>query len=87
MCLCVYFPSVQGKPKVLDEKETSVYKRALDREYSLKLKASRAIFSEINKKFPIHMAPPQWWGNSSPWPYVPAGMKRSQVHLVHLACQ
>lgn len=37
---------------MLDEKETSVYKRALDREYSLKLKASRAIFSEINKKFP-----------------------------------
>ena len=52
LCVCSSHPNIQGKPKVLDEKETSVYKRALDREYSLKLKASRAIFSEINKKFP-----------------------------------
>jgi curved DNA binding protein len=41
-----------GKPRVLDEKQTTVYKRALDREYSLKMKASRALFSEINRKFP-----------------------------------
>jgi curved DNA binding protein len=40
------------KPRVLDEKQTTVYKRALDREYSLKMKASRALFSEINRKFP-----------------------------------
>jgi hypothetical protein len=36
----------------MDEKETTVYKRALDMEYKLRLKASRAIFSEINKKAP-----------------------------------
>lgn len=42
----------EGKPKVLDEKETTVYKRALDMQYSLKLKAARAVFSEINQKFP-----------------------------------
>mmetsp|Transcript_40461 Transcript_40461/g.89906 ORF Transcript_40461/g.89906 Transcript_40461/m.89906 type:complete len:391 (+) Transcript_40461:54-1226(+) len=41
-----------GKTKVLDEKETTVYKRALDMEYQLKLKASRAVFSEINRRFP-----------------------------------
>ena len=42
----------EGKAKVLDEKETTVYKRALDQEYKLKLKASRQIFSEINKRYP-----------------------------------
>ena len=42
----------EGKAKVLDEKETTVYKRALDQEYKLKLKASRGIFSEINKNYP-----------------------------------
>merc|ERR1712199_35951 len=29
-----------------------VYKRALDREYQLKMKTSRALFSEINRKYP-----------------------------------
>lgn len=42
----------EGKPKVLDEKATQVYKRAPDVSYNLKMKASRAIFSEINTKFP-----------------------------------
>uniref|UniRef100_A0A383VYP8 Peptidase M24 domain-containing protein n=2 Tax=Tetradesmus obliquus TaxID=3088 RepID=A0A383VYP8_TETOB len=44
--------SGEGKPRMLDEKETTVYKRALDVEYKLKLKASRAVFSEISKKAP-----------------------------------
>jgi hypothetical protein len=44
--------SGEGKTRVLDERETTVYKRALDQEYKLKLKASRSIFSEINKKYP-----------------------------------
>ena len=48
----VVMSSGSGTPKVVDEKETTIYKRALDQEYSLKLKASRAIFSEINKKYP-----------------------------------
>lgn len=43
----------EGKPRLLDERETSVYKRAIDRSYSLKMKASRAIFSEINTKFAV----------------------------------
>lgn len=30
--------SGEGKPKVLDEKETTVYKRALDVQYQLKMK-------------------------------------------------
>jgi hypothetical protein len=36
--------------QVLDEKETMVFKRALDVNYHLKLKASRALFSEINTR-------------------------------------
>lgn len=42
----------EGKPKTLDEKETTVYKRALDMQYQLKIKAARELFSEINKKYP-----------------------------------
>jgi hypothetical protein len=34
-------PPGEGKPKLVDEKETTVYKRALDVEYMLKMKASR----------------------------------------------
>ncbi|XP_039002755.1 ERBB-3 BINDING PROTEIN 1 isoform X1 [Hibiscus syriacus] len=43
----------EGKPKLLDEKQTSIYKRAVDKNYHLKMKTSRFIFSEINQKFPI----------------------------------
>jgi len=42
----------EGKTKMLDERETTVYKRALDVEYKLKLKASRQVLSEVNKKSP-----------------------------------
>lgn len=42
----------EGKPKVVDEKETTVYKRALDVSYNLRMKASRAVFHEINTKAP-----------------------------------
>ncbi|KAJ6913315.1 ERBB-3 BINDING PROTEIN 1-like [Populus alba x Populus x berolinensis] len=42
-----------GKPKLLDEKNTTIYKRAVDKNYHLKMKSSRFIFSEINQKFPI----------------------------------
>ncbi|KAL1804630.1 hypothetical protein ACET3Z_027698 [Daucus carota] len=45
--------SGDGKPKMLDEKQTTVYKRAVDQNYHLKMKASRFIFSEISQKFPI----------------------------------
>ncbi|CAA2966784.1 ERBB-3 BINDING PROTEIN 1 [Olea europaea subsp. europaea] len=43
----------EGKPKLLDEKQTTIYKRAVEKNYHLKMKASRFIFSEINQKFPI----------------------------------
>ncbi|KAJ8445932.1 hypothetical protein Cgig2_009861 [Carnegiea gigantea] len=43
----------EGKPKMLDEKQTTIYKRAVDKNYHLKMKASRFIFSEISQKFPI----------------------------------
>lgn len=43
----------EGKPKMLDERQTTIYKRAVDKNYHLKMKASRFIFSEINQKFPI----------------------------------
>jgi len=41
-----------GKTRIIDEKETMIYKRALDREYNLRLKASRTVFTEINRRFP-----------------------------------
>lgn len=44
--------SGDGKARVRDEKQTTVFKRALNVEYHLKLKTSRAILSEINKRYP-----------------------------------
>jgi hypothetical protein len=35
-----------------DEKETSVYKRAMEVSYQLKMKASRELLSEVGKKSP-----------------------------------
>jgi curved DNA binding protein len=42
----------EGKPKMLDERETTVYKRALDMQYQLKIKAARELFGEVMKKHP-----------------------------------
>lgn len=36
----------------LDEKETTVYKRAMEVSYQLKMKASRELLSEVGKKYP-----------------------------------
>lgn len=41
----------EGKPKE-SELRTTVYKRAIEKSYSLKLKASRQFFSELNEKYP-----------------------------------
>jgi len=41
----------EGKPKET-EYRTTVFKRAIEKAYSLKLKASRAFFAEINEKYP-----------------------------------
>ncbi|KAL4422002.1 hypothetical protein ABPG77_005432 [Micractinium sp. CCAP 211/92] len=42
----------EGKPKIQDEKETTVYKRAMEVQYQLKMKASRELLSEVGKKYP-----------------------------------
>lgn len=66
-CACAYVWSPlfsfsgEGKPRMLDEKETTVYKRALDMAYHLKIKASRAVYGEVR-------GTPGWWwrrGNAS----------------------
>jgi|UniRef100_A0A7S0IWN7 curved DNA binding protein len=41
----------EGKPKQ-SERRTTVFKRDLEEKYSLKMKASRAFFSEVNARFP-----------------------------------
>lgn len=41
----------EGKPKLTD-KRTTVFKRDVQEKYSLKMKASRAFFSEVNARFP-----------------------------------
>ncbi|XP_016505517.1 ERBB-3 BINDING PROTEIN 1 isoform X2 [Nicotiana tabacum] len=43
----------EGKPILLDGKQTTIYKRAVDKSYNLKMKASRVIFREISQKVPI----------------------------------
>jgi len=45
--LDVVFSTGEGKPKMVDEKQTAVYKHALDHKYSLKLKAARAVLGDI----------------------------------------
>jgi len=47
----IVMSSGEGKPKESERKPT-VYKRAVDQNYMLKLAASRKIFTEISKKFP-----------------------------------
>jgi len=41
----------EGKPKQKEDR-TTVFKRDLEEKYSLKMKASRAFFSEVNQRFP-----------------------------------
>lgn len=38
--------------RIQDEKETTVYKRAMEVQYQLKMKASRELLSEVQKKYP-----------------------------------
>nr|CAB3494318.1 unnamed protein product [Digitaria exilis] len=44
----------EGKPKLLDVNETTIYKRAVDKNCYLKTDAARLMFSEISQKFPYH---------------------------------
>jgi len=41
----------EGKPKQMEDR-TTVFKRNVEEKYSLKMKASRAFFSEVNQRFP-----------------------------------
>jgi methionyl aminopeptidase len=50
--LDIVLSSGEGKPKIQDEKETNVYKRAIEKNYKLKMQASRTVFSQITTKFP-----------------------------------
>jgi len=52
-CLDIVMSSGEGKVKEIDCR-TTVFKRAVDRNYQLKLQSSRQILSEINTKFPNH---------------------------------
>lgn len=49
--LDVVMSTGEGKAKEKDAKAT-VYKRKVDVDYQLKMKSSRAVFSEINKRYP-----------------------------------
>lgn len=49
--LDVVMSTGEGKAKAKEGK-ANVYKRCVDKDYKLKMKASRATFSEINKRFP-----------------------------------
>lgn len=40
------------QPKLLDERQTTIYKKDESVNYQLKMKASRFIISEINQNFP-----------------------------------
>jgi curved DNA binding protein len=47
----ILYTTGEGRVHEVDNR-TTVFKRAVDETYKLKLKASRTIFSEINKRFP-----------------------------------
>lgn len=49
--LDVYVSNGEGIPKEAEERCT-VYKRELNKQYMLKMKSSRAFFSEMDKRFP-----------------------------------
>lgn len=50
----VFLSTGEGKPREGDFRVT-VFKRSLDMTYSLKLKTSRAFFSEVNRRYPTLM--------------------------------
>lgn len=50
-CIDVVMSTGDGRAREMSTKET-VYKRQVDVDYKLKLKTSRAVFGEINRRFP-----------------------------------
>jgi len=51
LALDVYVSSGEGMGREMD-KRTTVYKREMDQQYSLKSTSARGFFSEMNKKYP-----------------------------------
>ena len=51
LVLDVFVSSGEGMAREIDQR-TTVYKREMDQQYSLKSKSSRSFFSEVNKKYP-----------------------------------
>ena len=49
--LDIFVSSGEGKPKEMDTRCT-VYKRAMDRTYNLKIKQSRSFFNEVLDNYP-----------------------------------
>jgi len=49
--LDIFVSSGEGKPKEGDFR-TTVFKREIDAQYSLKITSARAFFTEVNKKYP-----------------------------------
>ena len=49
--LDIYVSTGEGKPK-LGEQRTTVFKREIQNTYNLKIQKSRALFSEVSKRFP-----------------------------------
>ena len=48
----VAFSTGEGKPREVDTR-TTIFKRQVDKNYNLKMKGSRAFFSEVVKKAPV----------------------------------
>lgn len=50
-CVDIVMSTGEGKSKELDTR-TTIYKRAVEQNYLLKMKAARYVFNEINQRFP-----------------------------------
>lgn len=42
----------EGKPRVIDDKATTVFRRSLESTWQLKIKASRELYGEVSRRFP-----------------------------------
>ena len=51
--LDILFSSGEGKPKEAAEGRVTVFKRALETSYNLKMKNSRALFGEVSRRSPV----------------------------------
>lgn len=54
MCFDIVMSTGTGRPREDEERATTVFRRSADKNVQLKLRASRAAFSEIIAKFPVY---------------------------------